>query len=251
MHVEKFRRCAVGHMLRHFNRCAINFKNTDIDHTKSDLNYNLAPKRDMLDIEYYKKRLSTVKCQNRSDVKTLCDWIITLPKSISDEQEKRFFQKAYEFMTKRYCEENVISAWVHKDEAGRSHMHFAFIPVCVDKKKGIQKVSAKEVLTRMELKSIHREMAEHMKKEFGFDVGILNGATENGNKTVMELKSEELKEQINTLNKFKNQSIIDMANTIKQKPNLLSNINRAVKIAIGKEKPPQIKEQTRDLERTR
>ena len=252
MHVEKYQRSAVGHMLRHYNRWVMNFGNKDIDHLRSDLNYDLAPQRRMSDIEYYQKRLSEVKCQNRADVKTLCDWVITLPKgNFSEEQERRFFQTAYDFMTKRYGEKNVISAWVHKDESGQPHMHFAFIPICHDKKKSIEKVSAKEVLTRTDLQNIHPEMAACMERVFGHDIGILNGETAGGNKTVMELKTRELKQEVEALNSLKEQSIVEIANTIKKRPKLIEYITRAIHIALGKEKPPVVRERERVRERGR
>lgn len=250
MHVEKFQKSAVGHMLRHYSRISMYFSNESIDHLRSDLNYNLAPKRNQYDIEYYKSRLSKVKCQNRADVKALCDWIVTLPKEeFTEEQERLFFRSAYDFMVKRYGEENVISAWVHKDEAGRPHLHFAFIPVCIDKKKGIEKVSAKEVLTRNELKCIHKEMAEHMKGIFGRDIGILNGATAGGNKMVMELKAQDVQKDILALNEIKEQTILNMAQTIKKTPKILSDISRAIRIAMGKEQPEH--EHNRMRERSR
>lgn len=49
MHVEKFPKTAVGHMLCHYNRTAMNYGNEKIDHLRSDLNYNLAPKRNLED----------------------------------------------------------------------------------------------------------------------------------------------------------------------------------------------------------
>lgn len=252
MHVEKYPKTAVGHMLRHYNRNVMNFGNKDIDHLKSDFNYNLAPHRGMEDIAYYRERLSQVKCQNRTDVKTLCDWVITLPKAdFTEEQERKFFQSAYDFMAKRYKEDNVISAWVHKDEAGQPHLHFCFIPVCIDKKKGIEKVSAKEVLNRNELRNIHKEMSEHMEKALGRDVGILNGATVGGNKTVMELKSKELQREVKALEEIRKQSVIELAQTIKNTPKILSDITRAIKIAMGKEKPPLEQTKNRTYERSR
>jgi len=239
-------------MLRHYNRSAANCGNKDIDHSLSDLNYNLAPYKGIEDFDYYKKRLSQVKCQNRADVKTLCDWVITLPKETFTEKEERlFFQSVYEFMAKRYKEENVVSAWVHKDEAGQPHMHFCFIPICVDKKKNIEKVSAKEVINRNELRMIHKEVSEHMKRTFGRDIGILNGATAGGNRTVMELKTQDLQREVEVLTSIKKQSIIEMAQTIKKMPGILSDINRAVRIALGKEKPPTEKEYSRSYERSR
>lgn len=250
MHVEKYRKDAAGHMLRHYNRSAIHFSNEDIDNSRSGLNYNLVRNRNESDFEYYKKRLSQVKCQNRADVKTLCDWVVTLPKqSFTEEQERKFFQLSYDFMCKKYGTENIVSAWVHKDEAGQPHLHLAFIPICIDKKKGIEKVSAKEVLTREELRSIHKDMSQYMERIFGRDVGILNGATAGGNKTIMELKSRDLCKQVKALEGFKNRSIIEMSDMIKKNPRVLSDINRAVKIAVGKEEPLQREHKT--LERSR
>ena len=79
------------------------------------------------------------------------------------------------------------------------HMHFAFIPVVYDVKKDKEKVSAKEALNRSQLKRFHPELQEVIdkwidEKEYDFECNVLNGATENGNKTIEELKIESLKE---------------------------------------------------------
>ena len=251
MHVEKYPKVAVGHMLQHYNRMALNFGNECIDHMRSDLNYNLAPKRHIDDFLYYRQRLSQVKCQNRADVKTLCSWVITLPKkSFTEAEELKFFQAAYNFMVKRYDEKNVISAWVHKDESGQAHMHFAFIPVCIDRKKGVEKVAAKEVITRNDLRVIHGEMSKHMERTFGRDVGILNGSTSGGNKTIIELKTRELQKDLNALSKVKSQSVTQLVETIKKRPKILNDITIAARIAAG-ESPVHDKKQNRAHERTR
>lgn len=252
LHVEKFPRMAVGHMLRHYSRMSMNFGNEAIDHLRSDYNYNLVSRRHIDDFIYYKERLAQVKCQNRADVKTLCDWIVTLPKrDFSENEERRFFEVAYKFLAKRYGEKNVLSAWVHKDETGQPHMHFAFIPVCVDRKKGIEKVSAKEVIFRNDLRVIHREMSEYMERFFGYDIGILNGSTAGGNKTVVELKTKELQENISTLEKVKAQSIEEVAEAIKKRPKVLNDLTCAVKIAAGEAPPSLEQERNRVHERTR
>lgn len=250
MHVEKLKKTVVGHMLQHYNRMAVNYGNKCIDHLCSDLNYNLAPKRDVDDFSYYKQRLSQVKCQNRADVKTLCDWIVTLPKQdFTEAEEKKFFQTAYNFMAKRYGEKNIISAWVHKDESGQPHLHFAFIPICLDRKKHIEKVSAKEVITRNDLRVIHKEMSKHMEQVFGRDIGILNGATAGGNKTIAELKAKELKADISTLEMVKGQSIEALAQTIKKRPKTLTDITKAVRIAAGEAPPKPHIERNRERSR--
>ena len=71
------------------------------------------------------------------------------------------------------AKENVISAYVHFDEV-TPHMHYTFVPVVEDKKKGGYKLSAKEAITREELRTFHKDLSNHMERVFGRDVGILN-----------------------------------------------------------------------------
>jgi hypothetical protein len=112
-------------------------------------------------------------------------------------EEGRFFEETFKFLTARYGKENVISAYVHRDET-QPHLHFAFVPVTTDKKKNIQKVSAKEVLTRVELQRFHGDLDAYLTSVFGRSTGILNDATKDGNKSIDELKRgtavEELKD---------------------------------------------------------
>lgn len=67
-------------------------------------------------------------------------------------------------------------------------MHFAFVPVALDKNKGIEKVSAKEVITRNDLQSFHTDLEKHLERTLGHEVDILNEATKEGNKSIDELK---------------------------------------------------------------
>lgn len=206
MHVEKYAKNSVGHLLEHYSREAQTYSNKDIDKERTPHNYNLCPRTD--DFSYYKQRLSEVRCQNRADVKTLCDWIITLPKSLfTADEEQNFFKVAYTFMSKRYGEDNVISAWVHVDEAGQHHMHFAFIPIIFDKKRGIYKVSAKEVINKKELQCIHKEIEAYLSESLGRDVYMLNGSTKQGNKTIKELKDYGDLSKINEALKQKNEQL--------------------------------------------
>jgi len=130
-------------------------------------------------------------------------------------------------------------------------LHFCFIPICIDKRKHIEKVSAKEVITRNELRVIHKELSTHMETVFGRDIGILNGATASGNKTITELKAQDLKDEVKALENIKRQSVMEMAQTIKQTPKILSDISQAIKIALGKEKPLLEKKRNRVHERSR
>ena len=188
---QKYTRAATGNLTRHFERAKdingdyIKFGNQDINTQKSHLNYNLAPEQNQ--IEFIRKRCSEVRCLNRKDVNVMCSWVVTAPKDLDQADEKSFFKHTYNFLADRYGKKNVISAHVHLDEK-TPHMHFAFVPVTIDKKKGIEKVSAKEVITRSDLQSFHKDLGKHLEREMGYEVNILNEATKKGNKSIEELK---------------------------------------------------------------
>lgn len=206
-HVAKFAAGAVGNMCGHYGRTegdGVRRSNESIDPARTHLNYNLAPEHDGGQVAFMQKRLSEVKLQKRADVKILCDWVVTLP--VEDEKFKRlkpekqekitkdFFQASYNFLESRYGHENVVSAYVHMDEK-TPHLHFAFIPVTEDRKKGGFKVSAKEVLSRSDLKSFHTDLQKAL-RDRGIPLDVLNGATKDGNKTVAEMKKEVIRQQV-------------------------------------------------------
>ena len=207
-HVAKYTKTAVGHMLNHYARREEKSdyrSNESIDPDKTDLNYNLASDlQPMKQLDFMHKRLSEVKVQNRKDVNVLCDWIVTVPKDLPEEEHRPFFEETYKFLVNRYGSANTVSAWVHMDET-TPHMHFAFIPVKhgfkTDKKnpevlKEYNKVSAKEVLTRNDLISFHSDLQAYIEHMLGHSVGILNAATIEGNRSIKELKRESAIERL-------------------------------------------------------
>jgi hypothetical protein len=157
---QKYTRAACGHLAAHYERRKdekgeyVKFGNQDIDPQKTHLNYNLAPRRGVEQIDFIRQRTTEARTLKRDDVNVMCSWVVTLPEyrhhnqnlhvSPDKEQvERLFFERSYRFLCDRYGEQNVISAYVHKDEK-TPHMHFAFVPVTEDKKRGGEKVSAKE-----------------------------------------------------------------------------------------------------------
>ncbi|MGU8578281.1 MobV family relaxase [Clostridium perfringens] len=188
-HFMKNTKGSCVNLLRHFerNESIKEYSNESIDFDKTYLNYNLAPeRRDQL--EFINKKCKEHKALNRKDVNVMCNWIVTLPKEIDDEyEERRFFQKTYDFLSEKYGEENVISAYVHKDET-TPHIHFAFVPVVFDEKKSKYKISAKECVDRNELKSFHNDFQKYL-DNYGFNCSVLNHATSKGNKSIKELKT--------------------------------------------------------------
>ena len=196
--LSKMTKASCNNLFNHYERKnGIKFGNQDINKERSYMNYNLAPIKNLSQNEILNNRLAEVKVLKRDDVNVMCSWIITLPKTIKEDskEEYRFFEKSYEFLKNEYGEKNIISSYVHKDEK-TPHMHFAFIPVVIDKKKGIEKVSAYELFTRLYLQKFHTRLSEYLNEYFKRDIGILNGATVGGNKTVLELKNKSLEKEI-------------------------------------------------------
>ena len=195
---KKFTRQQLGKMLSHYDRTDENPKE-NIDRSRTHLNYNLAPKADEAQMDILNQRLSEVKVQNRKDVNVLCTWVVTMPKTLPEEKELEFFRQSYQFLENKYGKDNVVSAYVHKDEVS-PHMHFSFIPVVKDQKKDRLKVSAKECVTILDLNVFHSELRYHLERELGCEVDVLNEATREGNQSIMELKRKTAAERLKEAN---------------------------------------------------
>ena len=198
----KFTKGAMGHMLRHYERAKdengeyIKFGNQDIDPSRTHLNYNLAPEHNQL--QFIHDRLDEVYCMKRKDVNVISTWVVTAPKDLDPNREDDFFKAAYAFLEKKYGKENVVSAYVHKDEKS-AHMHFCFMPVVADQKRGF-KVSAKECVTLKDLQYFHEEMQHHMIRQ-GLSCSIVNEATVEGNKSIKELKRGSARKELEEIKK--------------------------------------------------
>ena len=150
---QKYTRAACGHLAAHYERRKdekgeyVKFGNQDIDPQKTHLNYNLAPRRGVEQIDFIRQRTTEARTLKRDDVNVMCSWVVTLPeyrhhnqnlhekKSPDKEQVERLFFERISLPLRPLREQNVISAYVHKDEK-TPHMHFAFVPVTEDKKRG-------------------------------------------------------------------------------------------------------------------
>lgn len=203
-HMMKHTKASCGHMFAHFDRKAEHISNENLDRTRTHLNYNLATHQQMDQGEFVRQRCSEVRCQNRKDVNVMVSWVVTAPKDLPEAEHKAFFQASYDFLQKRYGKENVVSAYVHMDEV-TPHMHFAFVPVCrtfkEDRKNPdisteVHKVSAKEVVNRYDLQSFHTDLQKYVERELGHEVGILNEATKEGNRSIEELKRQSATERL-------------------------------------------------------
>ena len=198
MNMEKIQMNAVYRILDHNGRSdsdrSRNRKNENIDPSRSHLNYNLAADiQPMQPYEYYKKRMSEIYVHGNASV-GIVSWVITKPKTLPENETKDFFKTAYEFFEKKHGKENVVSAYVHMDET-TPHLHFCFVPVVVDEKKG-EKLCAKRITTKSYLDKAHPEAEEYISNALGHHVDIINEATKEGNKSIEEFKRGKAKEDL-------------------------------------------------------
>ena len=179
-------------MLRHGVREIVESANPDIDPERTPQNYVLTPDHDGLtDAEYFHKRLNEVHHMKRKDLVMSFGWVVTAPKELPASKEKAFFGSVERFLERRYGSENIIQSIVHRDEAGRAHLHCLAMPVATSDRWG-QKICANDVLTRADLRSFHVDLQKHLDAD-GIKAKVQTGITrENGrNYTVAELKRGE------------------------------------------------------------
>lgn len=189
--VEKFTNHAVVNQIRHIERTIANPSNEDIDIEKNNLNYALIPDRGMTAYDYYLQRKSELYCYGRDDVKTLAGWIVTVPEDVPEGLEDLFFYNVYDFLCERYGEKNVVQCVVHKDESGRPHLHFLFIPVVPDSRHGGEKICANDVLNKKEMRNFHPQLQKYLSNN-GVHATVMSGITkrQGGNRRVRDMKKE-------------------------------------------------------------
>lgn len=175
--LKKFTHSAVVNQLRHVGRETVNPANTNIDATQSGFNYALSPERGMSAYSYYRERKGHLYYFGRPDVKTLVGWVVTAPHNLPNEQHMKFFQETYLFLENRYRPENTVLAVVHHDES-QPHLHFLFIPVVPDLKRGGEKICANELITRAELRDFHPALQKHL-KSIGIHARVLHDTPAN------------------------------------------------------------------------
>jgi hypothetical protein len=206
MHYAKYQKGAVGSILLHSDRGIDSpdtheHSNESIDKTRTHLNYDLKDRGGLTAYEYYKKRIDDIASETkertgksiRKDAVTLCSWAVTAPKDLPEEKLQDFFKASYAWFAERYGADNIVTAAVHMDES-TPHMHLQFTPII--EKDGVRKLCAKDMETRKTLSTAHQKLQKHLEQALGCEVNILNGATEKGNRSVLELQNETLRQQI-------------------------------------------------------
>lgn len=189
--VKKYKQSAVFGLLKHNSREIPNPSNKDINPAESIKNFDLITGRKISAYDYFKQRKAQLYCYNRDDVKVLAGWVITQPADLPPENQKIFFDAVYDFLNERYGKENCIQAIVHCDESGQPHLHYLFIPVVKDTKRGGEKICCSQVLNRTELRAFHQNLQKYLLSR-NIQANVINGITKKngGNKSVWQMKQE-------------------------------------------------------------
>lgn len=151
----------------------VSHTNPDIDWERTKDNYSLHQGRSAEQTFYQavKERIDELDLQRgvRKDAVVMSQVLFTSDHNffaqISQDDQKRYFERCYEWAKEQFGERNIISATVHLDER-TPHMHLNFVPVTED-----GRLSAKEVLSRERLRDMHDLFYEQVGKEFGLQRG--------------------------------------------------------------------------------
>ena len=171
IHMQKLKQSAIKGMQIHNQREKESQTNPDIDATRSHLNYDLANPEPVDYNEKVNKMIEdgvTTGKAIRKDAVRIASFMVTSDKeffdNLSETEEKRFFESAYEFLCDEYGEKNMAYAMVHKDEK-TPHMHVGFVPITED-----GRLSAKDFFgKKLQLVKLQDKFHEHM-REAGFDL---------------------------------------------------------------------------------
>ena len=175
--VEKFKGGQLYGMDIHIQRKTDNHSNKDIDISKRHLNYELVESGKEHKFQFTDHYFSAVKKRIeqgylgqkalRKDATLACGVLISSDKkffeNLTEEQERDFFNTAYEHLCEIYGKENIISAKVHKDET-TPHLHAIVVPLTKD-----GRLTAKELFDRKALTALHNDIPKKLKQR-GFNI---------------------------------------------------------------------------------
>lgn len=199
---------------------------------------------------------------------------------------KQYFNDTLGFVKEYIGRDNIISATIHFDETS-PHLHIDYIPIisgkqkrkdvyqkdadgkCIRDEKGhairargadgktlYEYVDVAPEINRGQFwakrggRQSYRKMQDLFYNEVASKYGLDRGqvGSERQHEEQSKHKAKILTEKIETLQGLEGQNIAQLAESLKKKPRLLSDINRAVKLAIGEEALP---EKSLSRERTR
>ncbi|MED1384350.1 MobV family relaxase, partial [Bacillus mycoides] len=167
-HMQKFKMTDVKGLQIHNQREKESHSNSDIIQERTEQNYDLIHDKEKVD---YKKliqnRIDNGVVSNRAirkDAVVCCSFMISASpdymNSLSQVEQRRFFEESVCFLKARYGEENFVYASVHVDEK-TPHMHVGMVPV-----NEKQKLSAYSFFkNKSEFHDLQDKIYEHVKEK--------------------------------------------------------------------------------------
>jgi len=171
LHMQKLKQPAIKGIQIHNQREKESQTNADIRNELSHLNYDLVNPKSIDYNEKVNKMIEegvTTGKAIRKDAVKVASFLVTSDseyfQNLSEREERRFFESAYEFFADEYGEKNIAYAMVHKDEK-TPHMHVGFVPITED-----GRLSAKDFFgKKQQLAKLQDKFHDHMVRE-GFDL---------------------------------------------------------------------------------
>ncbi|MED3282287.1 MobV family relaxase [Bacillus thuringiensis] len=171
-HMQKFKMRDVKGLQIHNQREKESHSNSDIIQERTEQNYDLIHDKRKVDYKkFIQNRIDNGVVSNRAirkDAVVCCSFMISASpdymNSLSQVEQRRFFEESLRFLKGRYGEENFVYASVHVDEK-TPHMHVGMVPV-----NEKQKLSAYSFFkNKSEFHDLQDKIYEHV-KEKGFDI---------------------------------------------------------------------------------
>lgn len=169
--MQKLKQPAIKGIQIHNQREKESQTNGDINEALSHLNYDLVNSESIDYNDKVNKMIEegvTTGKAIRKDAVKVASFLVTSDseyfQNLSEREERRFFESAYEFFADEYGEKNIAYAMVHKDEK-TPHMHVGFVPITED-----GRLSAKDFFgKKQQLAKLQDKFHDHMVRE-GFDL---------------------------------------------------------------------------------
>lgn len=182
---------------RHIERTNSRYSNTEIDTSRTHLNYDAMTGKPAEPVNYQHEFEQHIEhdykgSKNvRKDAVKMVSVIVSSDqeffKNLSEEQRKLFFSTAAEYLAEKAGRNNVISAKVHLDET-TPHMHFCYVPITAD-----GRLSAKDFTGRKQLKELQSELPKLLQtKGFKIERGIENSPAEHLPTAVFKAQSKSI-----------------------------------------------------------
>ncbi len=195
--MQKMKKDAIGGIQRHNQREGKESKNKDIDKEKGHLNYDLVNQHN---ISYPKsiQEMTDERVQRkvRADAVLVSEFFVSASpeymKGLTDQEQEKYFETAFDHLSEKYGDENILYATVHKDES-TPHMHLGVVPITED-----GRLSAKDFFHgKTKIRAIQDDFHKHMTSQ-GFEIER-GEPSEKKHKDVHQFKVDQKKKELEQL----------------------------------------------------